>query len=895
MKKLHFLLLFVFLLKVNSAFSQTITLPIEVLGPEGYVKEVQFNLDASQQSQAGRLWIQVNNLSYENKASVKFNTTDWISLEHSNTNILYPGKQRGGMTHGGHNTIRLLVDVPTNGLVVGLNTIKFKFNESDGISNGYRVIAMNLRPSSSGTNLLPSSTFVNDDPALWTGVFSDPNAITKGKNLWEGKTEDGSANKVLLNNYLPPTRNVHWYGQDLKIKGSQPINAKCASCHTKDGRDLEIFAYSNFSIAQRAKFHGLTQHEGNLIATYIRSLKDEMDPGTNIGRFGRPWNPPYQPGKNLETRTVDKWAAGAGLGAVLGSDSAMKEHLFELTNNSETITQTKAAQIINPTKKVDQTTMPLAIQLPDWKHWLPMIHPMDAFTKDDYWNSMSKTFNPKQAYEDFRDFLELNKTDLRNGTISSTLATQFLDESREFHRHFRFFLAEGAPVNNHWRSLNGTAESKLMEVNGQPNYVMREFAATSLARLMAVKYFEVMQEFALQDKADKFTNTAAEGNRWQWPGDEYQVFEVPAHFNASVTSPDGTITKTGDSKGQYFEGQPKETGQFESSNWYQLQAVLNDGDGLMNHNSPVDYNYSPEFVLKASKSSGVDEPLRYYYVLNTMYQTKSGSFSDLGPNSQKAFRIRVMGPWYFFGKEADAGSSQFHSFAPREWPNKLESVEPGLRNKVLNVFVERFLNAVEDAPSIDTDTNKYNEGKNRLYNLDGSNYWKRYDSSLPDNGVTNNKSQFLDFKTKSSVVDVTTGGTSADPLYADHMYWTIGEAIHFNINNNKIIRLINWSKAAWPNINWDALTSTNGAVINNEALLSLKAFLNQEGENLHIQGLTKNQYIVNVYDITGKKYITTQFEGDSVKDIDISELPYGLYIITVEGNGEREVIKVYKK
>lgn len=119
-----------------------ILLPIEVLGDEGVIEEIECSLSTAIASKTDKIWLQVNNLSYQDKASVKVNDEEWYSLNHNTCYIYSPEKERGGMTHGGHNTIR--ISFPTNGIVNGINTIKFRFNTSDGISNGYRIVKFNL-------------------------------------------------------------------------------------------------------------------------------------------------------------------------------------------------------------------------------------------------------------------------------------------------------------------------------------------------------------------------------------------------------------------------------------------------------------------------------------------------------------------------------------------------------------------------------------------------------------------------------------------------------------------------------------------------------------------------------------------------------------------------------
>ena len=103
-----------------------ILLPIEVIGAEGSIEEIEFTISTDQYNQSKLLWLQVNNLGYQNKASIKINSSDWVDLNHVTTNIQSPEKERGGMVHGGHNTIRFTIKA--TGLKSGLNKISFRFN-----------------------------------------------------------------------------------------------------------------------------------------------------------------------------------------------------------------------------------------------------------------------------------------------------------------------------------------------------------------------------------------------------------------------------------------------------------------------------------------------------------------------------------------------------------------------------------------------------------------------------------------------------------------------------------------------------------------------------------------------------------------------------------------------
>lgn len=755
-----------FLVAVSHLFSQTegysamakstvttpeIFLPVEVLGAEGTIAERTFTLSAAQLAKVELLWMQVNNLGYENKASIKVNDAPWVDLNHETVEIQSPERERGGMAHGGHSTIRF--SLPANGFIAGSNTIQFRFNMSDAISNGYRVVRFNLLDNVDA-KILDNSYFEEEDPFTWKSPYYDevnqkePDdlaaKIAQGKDYWY--------NAPLISNYLEPGKKGFWYGYELG--GQAPINAKCASCHTQDGRDLEIFSYSNHSIIERSKFHMLTEEEGKLIATYIRSLSAEHD---NVGRYGRPWNPPYQPGPEIANRPIEQWAAGAGLDAVLEADKDMLPYMFP-----NGVDQDKVYDRFDSDKMVDRTTLPLAIQFPDWKHWLPMIHPMDAYTKDNYWNDPISSggrsnIHPKQGYINFRNYLEAVPPVNRN-------KDQLMDKNREFWYNYRFFLAQRNDGNNslanHWREENSLATSKLADG------VSREFAATSLARLMAVQYFEVMNEFDLQDKAHWFAKAEDQPAERQWFGTMYQVFEVPAHFQACV--PDNNNNIPGICAA--FKGQPVATGEFESTNWYHLQLIVNGGNGMVSHNSPVDYNYTPTFILRASNSSGVYEPLRYYHALNAMYQFRSWS-GGTSPNDGKGFRIRVQGPWHIIGR---TDSHQLEGFAESIWPTYLDRIEPGMSKWVLNAMLRQFLTEVRKPfNKLSTWNRQPNGGSNELDSAS-----KRTEDLIDMSDYTG-----LDF-------------------WADKFYYLFPEFQKLGVDCQILEEMLDWCEEAWPNINW---------------------------------------------------------------------------------------------
>jgi len=129
-----------------------IVLPIEVLGGDGTSKSVTFQV--SDASQVKGPWMQVNNLSYADKASVQINQGAYVNLNNNSVVIKGNDKIYGGIG-GGFNTIKLTLPLSAGAIKNGSNSISFRFNKSDGVSIGYRVIKPRTHTSKAFQACLP--------------------------------------------------------------------------------------------------------------------------------------------------------------------------------------------------------------------------------------------------------------------------------------------------------------------------------------------------------------------------------------------------------------------------------------------------------------------------------------------------------------------------------------------------------------------------------------------------------------------------------------------------------------------------------------------------------------------------------------------------------------------
>jgi len=245
-----------------------VTLPIEVIGPDGYTVAVEVYV--SDTTGVDSLYLKAHNLGYnytpaledtggyDKKASFRINGGPWIPIDNEHFKAFYPEavmyrEPLTGPIGGPYKTLRGMISIRETGkLKPGRNVIEFRFNGTEGVTSGYRVLELDLRRGGRrGTSVLEGTRFVWDDPATWGPPegYDTPEAVAEGKALWLER-------RILTANPRNPT----------------PIVAACADCHAESGRDLKYFNFSNHAIIERAKFHGLSEDEGKKIAAYIRSI-----------------------------------------------------------------------------------------------------------------------------------------------------------------------------------------------------------------------------------------------------------------------------------------------------------------------------------------------------------------------------------------------------------------------------------------------------------------------------------------------------------------------------------------------------------------------------------------------------------------------------------------------
>lgn len=567
-----------------------ITMPIEILGKDGTIKQIAVPATAAMASDTRQLWLKLHNVRYATKASVQVNDAPWVQLSNKMVNVEGPAKAFGGIG-GGFAVLSVAFDLPAKTLVAGPNTIRFRFDKTNGLSMGFRVLSVDFLDGN-GRHLLPPSQFVQDDPAAWTAPAGG-NA-NSGKTLWQTATlTEGPAS-------------------------TKSLRAHCSDCHAEDGRDLKYFAYTNFAIVERAKFHGLSEAQGKDIAAYIR--------GIDVGVFGRPWNPPFQPGVGLTSRPLAAFSAGAGLDSVVDEDATLAA-IFKSGFSRASLAEGNAL------RRFPLSDIPVGLQLPDWNHWLPEIHPKDA-VGDAFETSVANV-----RFKALRDRLtekSKSKTDLAE-YLSNTGNAPFL------------FPGGGARNDfNGWRDSLWGLRDRILNNPPDTDYSgpwtdLSARQVYSTAVWGQVKTWEFMNKYLLEDYATK-AYPMGESRAWFSERHLFDTSPFLQGIRGGPTCPKEPCNGASESDERWtgsMIGNTRANYDYLSNSWYHLQLSLNGGQRSCGGHQCTDYGYAYGFLYGLRDVTGVYEGgRRLLWGIKAMEERDTG----LGPKLYDGFSFATSNP-----------------------------------------------------------------------------------------------------------------------------------------------------------------------------------------------------------------------------------------------------------
>ena len=736
-----------------------ITLPIEVFGPSGSAVDVPVSLTNA--SAITHLYLRCNSCGYDDiadnrnaskiKATVRINGGAAIALKHfiddngavtGNGNIsVIGGEAKYGGIGGSFRSTRFTLKIAANQLRNGANTLRFEHVTPAAPSKGFRIIDVNFLENSDINRkvLVSGRDVVFDDPTRWTAPR--PGDIAAGQALWTKRNALYDEGLDLLDGRG---------GKQGAVNGN--LRASCADCHTKDGRDLKFFNFSNHAITQRAVFHGMSKLEGEQIASYIRSNR------APVTKRAWPWNPTYQPGPGLDSNSsAYEWAAGAGIDAVLDDDRDIAKYLFPGRDASNPPSLDEVRGVVNRFGKLNFRELPINIPMPEWNQWLPLIHPDDAFNTDAaVIRSTPGGTNVGQPY-----YSKMVEDAMANPTF----------ETLKFSHNLKPWLQRGMTCSSNqvgdsepWRGLDGN----VLEAMRLPRETITtsnclgidrnklksiELAKRGLSAWSSVKMWEIMHGKALEEASRTKGNrvcisgTCVDGSEARgWYADGRNVFDRPPHFTAV-------------SADRSFLNQSPMQGIFESNQWYHLNMVLNPGYRV---DQPSHFAYTYSHVELLHEFSKVPQGFRFWATMIKQRQLQTTGKYGV----EEGLDLRTAQPYIFYGTARGTTNT------------RTQSAVGGTYWKYLAQAM------VEDLA-----------GDAR--NANWSQHWSK---ASGNSKVQSPSSPSSDFRTCSG-----TCGFELGDFQGSNTYKVIPELRRIGVQESALDKLIDWSKTMWPNGNWEAL------------------------------------------------------------------------------------------
>lgn len=621
--------------------SNVLTLPLEVLGDGSplapVVVDARLDLDAAKVASATRLWFRCHRCGFFGapefeatthkpvavKASVRVlggtapadaGAIPWVDITDSTVTLADAERVQGGLTRGGLYTTRmsLALDAAAKArLAAGANRVQFRFNGTDGESNGYRIIDLQFQD--------PSGTSLATNPVNRTDIAAE-------KAAGAVHTADADAGESL------------WHGRGLLSKSSivpRKMKAACASCHAEDGRDLQYFNYSDNAIVQRSRFHGLTAAQGRQIAAYLRYSQRAVP---HVAAAA-PWNPPYQPGAGLDTKPLSEWAAGAGLDAVLETPAQALKALFgkPLDSTPLALTQADVDRVMDANATLNAREVAMPLQYPDWNAWLPTLHPLDVWPAGGATGSFEAgvkfsngTFNPAATARKIEAWFTSHRNP--NGVFGdwSHLTPAERNEIQGMLQPSGFeaynFLGGGrgehiGPTGDYGAQVgarNLAALASAATTAGDPasftTHAFIERAVMSMLHWNAVKQWQWAQAYGLEGDQKWFIGDYdAAAKTWKgrgeargWPFNTVSLFFLAPHMLYQTDrDASGKVTRE-----WYLAWERNNTvGSYYRTNaWYQMQVSVNPGGQGDWVNFSVDWPYLTGFDEVLANTVGTSTP-----------------------------------------------------------------------------------------------------------------------------------------------------------------------------------------------------------------------------------------------------------------------------------------------
>jgi hypothetical protein len=290
---------------------------------------------------------------------------------------------------------------------------------------------------------------------------------------------------------------------------------------------------------------------------------------------------------------------------------------------------------------------PIELALEDWNHWLPIIHPMDAWAGWANGRALPQLATMKAAAAaNGHDYVV-------NGSFENDLGS---------------LGNENDPL---WSTM--LADTDNGDVNAQ--YRWYSWLLWRLTQVWALVRENNLEQYCPQANAARalpsHDPTLDVEPRCFLSGDNRLLFSVAAHL--------GHLGDPTTETAQIFHDDTQTMWSIQSAIWYQAQVVVNDGSRRFGGSSPIDWNYLDMFLHDASFDGAAPH--------NTPALALQGWVSALW-NTNTGFGA---------GPDTNGTGFSYRANAPDNLGDSVDwdLVDPAVRASTLNAYLEAWLDVAE--------------------------------------------------------------------------------------------------------------------------------------------------------------------------------------------------------
>jgi hypothetical protein len=319
---------------------------------------------------------------------------------------------------------------------------------------------------------------------------------------------------------------------------------------------------------------------------------------------------------------------------------------------------TAVRRVVDRFGTLNMRELPVAIQLPDWNHWLPPVHPLDAF--DVSAAAIRQDENGRGVDAPFFEYLY----DRAVADPSPVNLGELVQRMEKWITRGGTCYTQSVTTGPGWRTTNslvmqavrlgdgvaaGIGSTECSRVRHDPELNRPgELAKHGLIAWASVKLWEIHHTRGLEARGAGMTEPVCIGSRCVDASEARGWVTTDRHDVGTNVFNRAPHYVAFDSR--HFTHQSEAVGRYDSSAWYHLQMILNSG---YRRTAPSHFPYTIDFIEELERTSGVPQDYRLWASIIKMRQTQTNGRYGM----EEGLDLRTAQPYrYYSNRRGDTRS-----------------------------------------------------------------------------------------------------------------------------------------------------------------------------------------------------------------------------------------------